>query len=473
MTDNTDDDPRHWELEAISSIYPEIERRPNYEFSLSLKPTPGKPWKIRFPSTNPEAPTPRIQYLPPISLNISLPNGYPEETPPKLRVNSEWLPDKIIADIEREGKNIWESNGQTESIYDIVDFVLRGIDTGFGLFEGDTWNAPDWLKGQLLSTDKRRAKEEFESGTYVCGICLDPCKGSVSHKLSHCGHVFCISCLQDLYKSAIKTGEVSMVRCPDPACVPKKKKAFPLPPPPAVNLAIGNAAPTVVLPVLEYNPVREPPMPPTINPYELQQLKIPQDYISRYLFMKRKIYLDADPRTIVCPRHWCQAHSRSAIDLFESMLRAGMLGEYFVGEKPTASPFSIPTRAEQAKDRLDICSKCNFAFCKRCEASWHGESVICRGKNHIKSEEEIKDEKYIESITTYCPSCECPVLKSEGCNHITCRCGLHFCFLCGEYLSPDQPYAHYNTKGKACYMKLWEGEDPNNMPLPGEFQGEV
>lgn len=273
---------------------------------------------------------------------------------------------------------------------------------------------------------------------------VDPCKGTVSHKLSHCGHVFCIDCLQGMYKNAIKTGDIAMVRCPDPECAkPKRKRA-----PPAPN---GEVQP--------YNPIREPPMPPTMKPFELQTLNIPPDYIQRYLFMKRKVYLDADPNTIICPRDWCQNPSRSAVEHFEAMLRAGMLGEYFFGEKITASPFSVPSTAERMRSRLDICTKCGFAFCKVCEQSWHGETVICRGKNYVKSETELKDERYIASISTYCPGCECAVLKSEGCNHMSCKCGVHFCFLCGAYLNPDMPYAHFNTKGKWCYMKLWEGED--------------
>lgn len=177
---DSEDDPRHWELEAIVAIYPEIQRNGSYDFSLVLKPTPAKPWLVRFPSLSTSAPTPRIAYLPPITLEVQLPDGYPESVAPRVKVRSEWLPDKTIEEVEKEAEVIWERNLRTESVYDIIDNVLRGIDTGFRLFQKDTWHAPDYIKDQILSCNKKRAREEFESGTYVCGICLGESLGGTA-----------------------------------------------------------------------------------------------------------------------------------------------------------------------------------------------------------------------------------------------------------------------------------------------------
>jgi hypothetical protein len=30
-----------------------------------------------------------------------------------------------------------------------------------------------------------------------------------------------------------------------------------------------------------------------------------------------------------------------------------------------------------------------------------------------------------------CPSCKFWVEKSEGCDHMTCRCSFEFCYICG------------------------------------------
>ena len=32
---------------------------------------------------------------------------------------------------------------------------------------------------------------------------------------------------------------------------------------------------------------------------------------------------------------------------------------------------------------------------------------------------------------TTCPKCRHGIQKSEGCDHMRCRCGAEFCFICG------------------------------------------
>lgn len=41
-----------------------------------------------------------------------------------------------------------------------------------------------------------------------------------------------------------------------------------------------------------------------------------------------------------------------------------------------------------------------------------------------------------------CPGCGVYVEKSYGCNHITCQCGAHFCFVCGKRFSSETIYRH-------------------------------
>ncbi|KAI0506436.1 hypothetical protein F5B22DRAFT_623554 [Xylaria bambusicola] len=40
-----------------------------------------------------------------------------------------------------------------------------------------------------------------------------------------------------------------------------------------------------------------------------------------------------------------------------------------------------------------------------------------------------------------CPSCRRLVEKVTGCDHISCRCGQHFCYKCGEPYSLS--YGHH------------------------------
>ncbi len=92
--------------------------------------------------------------------------------------------------------------------------------------------------------------------------------------------------------------------------------------------------------------------------------------------------------------------------------------------------------------------------------------------------EEKSTEELLESSTTACPGCNVRVEKSEGCNHVrplgcnkfdcfvltsgqmTCwKCGIHFCYRCGEHLNPNNPYVHFNSAKSRCDGKLFDRTD--------------
>jgi len=52
------------------------------------------------------------------------------------------------------------------------------------------------------------------------------------------------------------------------------------------------------------------------------------------------------------------------------------------------------------------------------------------------------DADYVEKNSKRCPGCNAPTVKSSGCNHITCRCGVHWCYECGEAKTADTIYEH-------------------------------
>ena len=133
----------------------------------------------------------------------------------------------------------------------------------------------------------------------------------------------------------------------------------------------------------------------------------------------------------------------------------------------TLNQESAPT-ATYPLERMDRCSSCSYAFCKVCSMGWHGDYVNCRPKNAPKTAEELATEEFLKSASCPCPTCEAAVIKSHGCNHMTCRCGTHFCFLCGAYLLADNPYRHYSDKDTRCYMMLWVGEEGDGLdPMNG------
>ena len=84
---------------------------------------------------------------------------------------------------------------------------------------------------------------------------------------------------------------------------------------------------------------------------------------------------------------------------------------------------------------------CTNEFCGYCNG-WHDNKYIC---------DEMKSGT-VFVWPTKCPKCLIPTFKDGGCNHITCRCGCHWCYKCGEgFSSPDMCYSHLSEKHGGCF----------------------
>jgi len=83
------------------------------------------------------------------------------------------------------------------------------------------------------------------------------------------------------------------------------------------------------------------------------------------------------------------------------------------------------------------CPHCQRDYCWSCRTA-HSRGVSCREakefrdrcKDKSKLDLEKANEKWIKERTKPCPRCKAPVEKNEGCNHMTCKCGHHFCWQC-------------------------------------------
>ncbi|UNI19019.1 RBR-type E3 ubiquitin transferase [Purpureocillium takamizusanense] len=501
MASSDDDDARVTELETLEAIFPEIRRpldAPGFVFELELPVRPAEPVTVLFPapdgsqpataaaasstalpssstSSGPPAPAAEpvdsllISHLPPVSLRIVLPDGYPADKPPQVSISTapQWLSRETLADLESDGPRLWEEAGRDLVAYSYIDHVHRAAEDVFGAITAEgTLAVPPEHKLAVLDYDIKAKRAAFEQGTFDCGICLDPKKGSKCHKMLECGHIFCLQCLQDFYNGTITEGNVSAVRCLTPNCAKQRTAAGP---------SAASRRKTF------------------ISPSELLQIGLTEEAVKRYVTLKYKTELESDKDTIYCPRQWCNGAARSKKHKKPEGLQfsdtADSDGDGTDGDddQDATDEKAVEEERDRERDRkkaaaakfsaadlLSVCEDCGFAFCSRCLQTWHGEFVYCVPKRNTDelTEEEKASLEYLQLHTSPCPTCAAPAQKTHGCNHMICsRCDTHFCYLCSSWLDPGNPYKHYNQQGDgkvtSCYMRLWEleGGDGNDVGI--------
>lgn len=430
-----EDDERAIELSSIAAIFPELEVDESKAFhaTLDVPVAPEKPLKIYFQSSTQAAPlgllTPpttdgsqsdsvskapagpiaaalnvdvhQLSHLPPLKLYINLPDGYPQEKPPNVTVRADplWLPQKTLDRIQNQCIASWEDCGRDQVVYTFIDYVQQEAEKAFGLAnDGDhKFELSSDLKLVLLDYDLKRKREQFENETFDCGICLEPKKGRICHRLLLCGHVFCVACLQDFYNSCIDEGDIDSVKCLDPGC----------------GKEITH----------ETSPGKRRKIDKTLNPSELLQIPIEQELVQRYVRLKRKKRLESDKNTIYCPRQWCQGAAKSKKhpksddplhDIEEDSADEVDQNTKVTKNKKKSDPNSIPMA-----ERLAVCEDCNYAFCSVCKKGWHGELANCNPRRQAElNEEEKASIEYMKRFSTPCPTCDAPTQKAMGCNHI-------------------------------------------------------
>ncbi|GFF85325.1 E3 ubiquitin-protein ligase itt1 [Aspergillus udagawae] len=479
-SDFLSEDERSVELSSIAAIYPEIKIDPASPFraSLDIPVKPSTPLPVCFEQQLdagfPEVLTPptsldasdvglgfatkdngrdvhTLSYLPPLSLEIDLPEGYPSEKAPifRLETNPPWLPRSIILRLVEDGKRLWEECGRDLVVFTYIDHLQQLAETAFSVSDtaDQEVQLPRDIKIALLDFNNKAEQEKFEQETFECGVCLEPKKGSVCHRLLLCSHVFCVSCLQDFYNSCITEGDVDSVKCLAPDCG-KEKNGVP---------EAGDQL------------KKRKKHDRTLSPSELLQIPLDQETVQRYVFLKRKKKLESDKSTVYCPRQWCQGAARSKkhpkpLDPMSDDVDSSD-EEEGVAFDPNGDEAQLPPMA----DRVAICEDCNYAFCSVCKKGWHGELVRCFPRREAElSAEEKATEEYLRLYTSPCPTCDAPCQKRMGCNHMICfKCSTHFCYLCSSWLPEDNPYRHFNDTNSQCYNRLWDLEGGDGIDPEG------
>lgn len=449
-----DDDERQEEMDCIAAIYPETIFDPQDPFTATIEVpvNPQSPVKVIFPAASdgtiatalinpppnqdeianniPDLESHNLAYLPSVQLRIALPEGYPAQKPAKFELSTSplWLSRTHLDELEATGEQMWEEAGRSLVVYGFIDSLQQAAENAFGFAEsGKVLEVSSELKISLLDYDIKARQQAFEKETFDCGVCLDPKKGTVCHKMNDCGHVFCRQCLQDFYNNAIKEGDLVSVKCLDPSCAKERAARQ------------GRKKSKVQL-----------------GPSELLQIPLDHEMVTRYVKLKHKAELESDKNTIYCPRKWCQGAARSKKHRKPNGLEDTESEDDEEDDGTNSESFA------KGKDLLAVCEDCSFAFCSRCYQGWHGEFTVCIPQTATgeMTEEDKASLEYLKLHSTPCPTCASRAQKTHGCNHMICfKCNSHFCYLCSAWLEAGNPYKHYNEDRTMCYMKLWELEE--------------
>jgi len=85
-----------------------------------------------------------------------------------------------------------------------------------------------------------------------------------------------------------------------------------------------------------------------------------------------------------------------------------------------------------------------------------------------------------ENNVKQCPSCQAWVEKVEGCHHINCRCGVHFCWICAGVFDANSIYDHmtrvhgnwYNDPGHGRRQAEAGGQPREQVPNIVQIAGD-
>ncbi|KAK3127728.1 hypothetical protein QOZ80_7AG0577610 [Eleusine coracana subsp. coracana] len=100
-----------------------------------------------------------------------------------------------------------------------------------------------------------------------------------------------------------------------------------------------------------------------------------------------------------------------------------------------------------AEGKPFVCGACSVEICTKCHLEYH-PLISCEAYKEYKEDPDatlLEWRKGKENVKN-CPSCGYTIEKSEGCNHVECKCGSHICWTCLEkFRSSDECYSHLRS----------------------------
>ncbi|QSZ36647.1 hypothetical protein DSL72_006528 [Monilinia vaccinii-corymbosi] len=125
------------------------------------------------------------------------------------------------------------------------------------------------------------------------------------------------------------------------------------------------------------------------------------------------------------------------------------------------------------------CRTCGFKTCFAHKMPWHS-GLTCRDydaqQEKQRGEQEKASRTYLKKKSTDCPKCGAHVSKTQGCDHMRCKCGADFCYSCGvDYKvlkgnnAGHDPRCPHHSANLPPYPYLARGATPYVGRVIGDF----
>lgn len=164
--------------------------------------------------------------------------------------------------------------------------------------------------------------------------------------------------------------------------------------------------------------------------------------------MHLKASIDQNKIPIICPIEDCKAEigigninqllTEDEIDRFYNFsLKLAIIRDVKKFERCYTKTCDYVFFLDESVNRGHFeCPSCDEEYCLNWESYWHegtmwNEYQKLNGKGRLEKEDKEAIALYEKEKMKKCPNCKMWVKKVDGCDAISCRCGIQFWYRCG------------------------------------------
>ncbi|GMR55004.1 hypothetical protein PMAYCL1PPCAC_25199, partial [Pristionchus mayeri] len=119
--------------------------------------------------------------------------------------------------------------------------------------------------------------------------------------------------------------------------------------------------------------------------------------------------------------------------------------------------------ADKEEQPVFVCgdSACGHSHCRKCGRDYDEKHI---GRTCEELDTEAMRKRVEEQTMFKCPRCKKGIVKTEGCNKITCVCGQFSCYVCKQAIEEYEHFQEY-TSGSKCSLNV----NPTNRTENGRL----